>query len=783
MKAYQLKVAIKNSKPPIWRRCIVPAGISFSQLTIILRVVMGWSGSHLSEYQFSSLRLCLQERYDFDNVGWDGSRLDSAEYIIDEFLEAVKSFTYVYDFGDWWAHEIKIEKIIEDYEYNYPVVTKFKGDSLVEDCGGILGYYDLLNILANKDHPEYKEMKEWYDEMYPGKYDLTKVNNTLSKMTVTKKKIKPTSEMEYNNTYLGNGYIKLDKVNGKTLSDAPGKGFREDLPRAAALLKELINKLDSNFDEEKLVQLLDKDNESNDFYSIVFDKWDSVQIEQSRNLMQDHMLNHKEKDINNYCKYLQLPVDIKASKLSKIKALLECLSEHPEYYYYIFDKRTSKVLFEIYDGKADALGFCKEKDVSDDVGSAIDLAVMLGLLQVKDDKNKCILKLATDSRDVVEKIRQVDAEKIFGRLKAFDKKLAAIIRSYGFIEVDEAIDMIRDSTDIRISTKEYKIMLYWHSRMNDYVTTGYNKFTTQSFIIAPGLDANAIMLYRFDHKISDILDYRPIDFNDRATYSDNLAETFFCWNNLCNILTDYYGMDEQTVSECVTDIYFDTVAGKSGAYLYDRLKELLPKKDAFLLSKVWHAAFSCAFEMGLPHLKGYSRDEYIQKTGKLPKDLPIGEKLPKKTSIDQNTELRYFPEEDQIKLYFLQVVDNLMENKEESAAIAEDLLARYPDNKYLLAYLPDVFMALGQKDKAKEVLNKLRIMDHSVQKEVKKMLQIIDSNLQLPYFEDEDYDAFEYYDHQETVRRENPKIGRNDPCPCGSGKKFKKCCMGKGIYD
>ena len=27
------------------------------------------------------------------------------------------------------------------------------------------------------------------------------------------------------------------------------------------------------------------------------------------------------------------------------------------------------------------------------------------------------------------------------------------------------------------------------------------------------------------------------------------------------------------------------------------------------------------------------------------------------------------------------------------------------------------------------------------------------------------------------------KVGRNDPCPCGSGKKFKKCCLGKGIYD
>jgi uncharacterized protein YecA (UPF0149 family) len=30
--------------------------------------------------------------------------------------------------------------------------------------------------------------------------------------------------------------------------------------------------------------------------------------------------------------------------------------------------------------------------------------------------------------------------------------------------------------------------------------------------------------------------------------------------------------------------------------------------------------------------------------------------------------------------------------------------------------------------------------------------------------------------HVETVRRDGPKIGRNDPCPCGSGQKFKKCC-------
>lgn len=36
---------------------------------------------------------------------------------------------------------------------------------------------------------------------------------------------------------------------------------------------------------------------------------------------------------------------------------------------------------------------------------------------------------------------------------------------------------------------------------------------------------------------------------------------------------------------------------------------------------------------------------------------------------------------------------------------------------------------------------------------------------------------------REPVKRGVPKPGRNDECPCGSGKKFKKCCVGKGLYD
>lgn len=41
----------------------------------------------------------------------------------------------------------------------------------------------------------------------------------------------------------------------------------------------------------------------------------------------------------------------------------------------------------------------------------------------------------------------------------------------------------------------------------------------------------------------------------------------------------------------------------------------------------------------------------------------------------------------------------------------------------------------------------------------------------------------EIFTVQEPFVRGHRKIGRNEPCPCGSGKKFKQCCLGKGIYD
>ena len=44
-------------------------------------------------------------------------------------------------------------------------------------------------------------------------------------------------------------------------------------------------------------------------------------------------------------------------------------------------------------------------------------------------------------------------------------------------------------------------------------------------------------------------------------------------------------------------------------------------------------------------------------------------------------------------------------------------------------------------------------------------------------------ELLEYLQTSQPYIRNGKKIKRNDPCPCGSGLKFKKCCQGKGIYD
>ncbi|MCA6222053.1 plasmid pRiA4b ORF-3 family protein [Photorhabdus antumapuensis] len=158
---YQLKVTLTDSKPAIWRRFVVPASISFDRLHDVIQIVMGWQDSHLHEFRIGKLRLTEMPESPSDSKEEDLYRL------VDLIKQKGRSFTYLYDFGDGWEHEI----ILENSQYpenNLPLPFYCLDGARAcpfEDTGGIDGYENLIAILNDPDHEEYAETRQWISEL------------------------------------------------------------------------------------------------------------------------------------------------------------------------------------------------------------------------------------------------------------------------------------------------------------------------------------------------------------------------------------------------------------------------------------------------------------------------------------------------------------------------------------------------------------------------------------------------------------------------------------------
>jgi len=173
---YQLKVTLKGSKPPIWRRFEIASSDDLEDLHITLQIVMGWQDEHLHEFSQGNLR------YGLPDEDYPSDILHENDYRVDQVLKKEKDkLIYDYDFGDGWRHEVLLEKILPfNTEVILPHCIKGKRACPPEDIGGIGGYENLLKTLANPADPEYEETLEWIGEDIDAEYfNLTDANNML----------------------------------------------------------------------------------------------------------------------------------------------------------------------------------------------------------------------------------------------------------------------------------------------------------------------------------------------------------------------------------------------------------------------------------------------------------------------------------------------------------------------------------------------------------------------------------------------------------------------------
>lgn len=173
---YQLKITLKDIRPPIWRRIQVLSSTTLQQLHLIVQAAMGWDNYHMHSFSIAGIDYGQpQPEYDL-NV-----RSEKTVILRQVVLGEKSKFSYTYDFGDSWEHEILLEKELPSTpDTNYPVCITGKRACPPEDCGGSWGYAELLSIITDPSHPEYEERIEWVGKSFnPDTFDINEVNQRL----------------------------------------------------------------------------------------------------------------------------------------------------------------------------------------------------------------------------------------------------------------------------------------------------------------------------------------------------------------------------------------------------------------------------------------------------------------------------------------------------------------------------------------------------------------------------------------------------------------------------
>lgn len=175
----QLKITLLHVKPAIWRRLLVRDDLKLPALAPILESAMGWESYHLHEFKFSSVCYGIPDK-EFPVEGL----ADERKKKLNQFSDAPGfSFGFTYDFGDGWEHEVEIEDVLEpEAGRKYPVCLDGARACPPEDCGGFMGYAELVKAMKNPKSKRRKEFIGWLGVEYdPEEFDLDKVNSALSR--------------------------------------------------------------------------------------------------------------------------------------------------------------------------------------------------------------------------------------------------------------------------------------------------------------------------------------------------------------------------------------------------------------------------------------------------------------------------------------------------------------------------------------------------------------------------------------------------------------------------
>ncbi|MCL4178009.1 MAG: plasmid pRiA4b ORF-3 family protein [Verrucomicrobia bacterium] len=185
IKWYQLKITLECTKPAVWRRIAVRGDIKLDLLHAVLQLAMGWTNSHLHMFLIGADR--YSDSSMIDNPGWGGDEdKDERKLTLAQVVDrGFNLFGYEYDFGDSWTHLLAVEKELPPDPASKAIARCLDGARACppEDCGGFPGFEELLKVMKNPKHREYRSMVEWLGAPFdPEAFNLRETNLFLARL-------------------------------------------------------------------------------------------------------------------------------------------------------------------------------------------------------------------------------------------------------------------------------------------------------------------------------------------------------------------------------------------------------------------------------------------------------------------------------------------------------------------------------------------------------------------------------------------------------------------------
>jgi Plasmid pRiA4b ORF-3-like protein len=175
-----VRIELRDSDPLIWRRVEVPTSVTLKILHDIIQAVMGWSDYHLWEFTIGKQKYGLP----VDENWGTKPRLEASKVRLRDVLKPRKTgIDYTYDFGDCWEHRLTVTDVRAGQPgVSYPRYIGGEWNAPPEDCGGIPGFYAMLEASADPTHPNHAEAKEWADDYDPQVIDELPIKYALGRI-------------------------------------------------------------------------------------------------------------------------------------------------------------------------------------------------------------------------------------------------------------------------------------------------------------------------------------------------------------------------------------------------------------------------------------------------------------------------------------------------------------------------------------------------------------------------------------------------------------------------